>query len=140
MNLEKSRYFLDSNVFFYAKIGDKKYGKCCAEIIKAVFEGKIDAYIDSVILSEVANSLRKFFTSNVVAEEINAILSLPIRVIDVKKEDILESLKQRVLLSPYDSLHYFIAGKYNAKIISADKDFDTVGRIDPCQFTSSSTR
>lgn len=136
MNLAKDRYFIDGNVFFYAKIGDKKYGECSARIIREIYLGEIDAYTDSIVLLEVSNSLRKFFgSSKVILDEINAILSLPIKVIDVKKEDILDSLKIGTSLnslSPYDLIHYFISKNYNAKIISADKDFDIVGRIDPC--------
>jgi len=46
-------------VFVYAKTNDRKYGECCQRLIKRVYEGKLSAIIDSVILLEVANALRK---------------------------------------------------------------------------------
>ncbi|BDB99475.1 type II toxin-antitoxin system VapC family toxin [Saccharolobus caldissimus] len=127
-------YFVDSNVFVYAKINDKKYGKCCQNIIREIYERKINVIIDNVILLEVANALRKLGVREI-EDEILAILSLPIRVIDLKQEDIVEAVKD-LSLSPYDSLHYLISKKHNAKIISADKDFKE--RIDPCSFTLNS--
>ena len=125
------KYFIDSNVFVYAKINDKKYGKCCQNIIKKIYEKKIEAIIDNIILLEVANALRKLGVKDI-EDEILAILSLPIRIVDFKQEDIVEATKD-LSLSPYDSLHYIVSKKCNAKIISADKDFKV--RIDPCNFT-----
>ncbi|MCY0882418.1 MAG: PIN domain-containing protein [Acidianus infernus] len=72
--MHKTTYFIDSNVFVYAKIGDKKYGKCSQEIIKAIYKGKIEAIIDTVVLLEVANALRKLKVKDV-EEEILAILT-----------------------------------------------------------------
>ncbi|BCU69942.1 type II toxin-antitoxin system VapC family toxin [Stygiolobus caldivivus] len=124
-------YFVDSNVFVYAKINDKKYGICCQNIIKKIYEKEVEVIIDNVILLEVANALRKLGVRDI-QDEVLAILSLPIRVIDFKQEDVIEATRD-LSLSPYDSLHYVISKKYNAKIISADKDFKE--RIDPCNFT-----
>jgi predicted nucleic acid-binding protein len=122
------KYFIDSNIFVYAKVNDKKYGKCCQEVIRRIYEKKIEAIIDSVILLEVANALRKLGVKDV-KDVVLAILSLPISVIDFKQEDIVEAITE-LSLSPYDSLHYLISKKSNAKIISADKDFKD--RVDPC--------
>ena len=123
------KYFIDSNVFVYAKLNDKKYGKCCIEIIRKIYENKIDAIIDPMILLDVANALRKQGVKDV-EEGILTILSLPIAVVNLGQEDIMDARKNRDL-SPYDSLHYVISKKCNAKIISADKDFKD--RIDPCE-------
>jgi predicted nucleic acid-binding protein len=128
-------YFLDSNVFVYAKTNDRKYGECCQRLIKRVYEGKLSAIIDSVILLEVANALRKLGIKDV-EDVILAILSLPIRVEEITKEEITQAIRNSSL-SPYDSLHYIVSKRAKAKIISADKDFDSTGeRIDPCSFTS----
>ncbi|MCY0874309.1 MAG: PIN domain-containing protein [Acidianus infernus] len=129
--MHKTTYFIDSNVFVYAKIGDKKYGKCSQEIIKAIYKGKIEAIIDTVVLLEVANALRKLKVKDV-EEEILAILSLPIQVVEVTKEDIIQAVKEDDL-SPYDALHYVISKKSSAIIITADQDFKE--RIDPCSFS-----
>ncbi|AHC51952.1 twitching motility protein PilT [Sulfolobus acidocaldarius SUSAZ] len=121
-------FFIDSNIFVYSKINDKKYGECCKRIVRDIYAGKINGVIDSVNLLEIANALRKLGIRDV-EEEILAILSLPIRVVDVRKEDVVEAVKHEGL-SPYDSLHLLIAKRFEAKIISADKDFKD--RIDPC--------
>lgn len=132
--MEKSKYFIDSNVFFYAKIGDKKYGECSKKVIRKIYENKIESYIDSVILLEVANALSKFFQDkNIIREELLAIMSLPLTVIEITKDDIVESSKIREL-KPYDALHLYIANRVGARIISADSDFDKHGRLDPCEF------
>jgi len=103
--------------------------------IKRVYEGKLSAIIDSVILLEVANALRKLGIKDV-EDVILAILSLPIRVEEITKEEITQAIRNSSL-SPYDSLHYIVSKRAKAKIISADKDFDSTGeRIDPCSFTS----
>jgi predicted nucleic acid-binding protein len=57
-------------------------------------------------------------------EELNAILSLPITVVEPKKEEVVESLS--TTLSPYDALHVYLAKKVRARVISADKDFNKV--------------
>jgi len=98
-------YFVDSNVFVYAKINDKKYGKCCQDIIKKIYEKKIEAIIDNIILLEVVNALRKLGVKDI-EDEILAILPLPIRIVDFKQEDIVEATKD-LSLSPYDSLYSF---------------------------------
>jgi predicted nucleic acid-binding protein len=132
--LQRGRYFIDSNVFFYAKIGDKKYSRCCQKVIREIFEGEMDPYIDTVVLLEVANALVKFFkTSHIAVEELNAILALPITVVEPKKEEVVASISSN--LTPYDALHAYIANRIGAKVVSADKDFDEIGRVDPCDFT-----
>ncbi|BDC19957.1 PIN domain-containing protein [Acidianus sp. HS-5] len=122
------KYFVDSNVFVYAKIGDKRYGECSQKVIKSIYEGQIKAITDNVVLLEVANALRKLRVSDI-EEEILAILSLPIEIVEAKKEDVLDAVKIQDL-SPYDALHYAIAERHSAKVITADKDFKE--GIDPC--------
>ncbi|MEM1646279.1 MAG: type II toxin-antitoxin system VapC family toxin [Ignisphaera sp.] len=126
------KYFIDSNVFVYAKVNDKKYGKCCGEVIRRIYKREIDAAIDSLILLEVANALRKLGVKDV-EDTVLAILSLPISVVDFKKEDVIEAVKDPSL-SPYDSLHYIISKRWGAKIVSADSDFKD--RVDPCSLGS----
>ncbi|WOE49976.1 hypothetical protein [Sulfuracidifex metallicus] len=52
-----------------------KNGECCKRVIRKVFEGEVDLYIDTVVLLEVANSLAKFLKSpEHMEEELNATL------------------------------------------------------------------
>lgn len=131
MSLQRDRYFLDSNVFFYARVGDRNYGKCCRSIVEKVYRREIEAYIDTIVLLEVANAIFKYFKSIQVArDELTALMSLPMKIIDVKPEDVIQALSPE--LSPYDAIHIYISHILNAKIISADRDFDMYGRVDPC--------
>ena len=51
--------YIDSNIFFYAKIMDKKYGEACASIIEKIGKG-IKASISSLVILEAANALKKY--------------------------------------------------------------------------------
>ena len=101
-------------------------------MIRRIYKREIDAAIDSLILLEVANALRKLGVKDV-EDTVWAILSLPISVVDFKKEDVIEAVKDPSL-SPYDSLHYIISKRWGAKIVSADSDFKD--RVDPCSLGS----
>ena len=71
--------YIDSNVFFYAKIMDRKYGKACAKILEDIANGKIKACISPLVAVEVANALRKYGIKGI-KDTIDAILSLDIEV------------------------------------------------------------
>lgn len=130
--MQNNKYFIDSNIFFYAKIGDRKYGECSKKVIRKIYEVEAEGHVDVLVLLEVANALSKFHMKREeITREITAIISLPINIVDVSKEDIVES--SEIDLKPYDALHYYVSRKIDARIISADSDFDKFGRVDPCE-------
>ncbi len=141
MRLKKlpRKVFIDSNIFFYSIIMDKKYGKYCADIIRDVYNGCLRAYISSLILLEVANALRKFRVVDL-PMKIKAVLSLPISLIEIDSKDILDAidLAGKYNISPYDAAHIIAMRKMEINtIISADKDFDNVEyikRLDPKEY------
>ena len=128
--------FIDSNIFFYSIIMDREYGEHCAAILRGIHEGRLRAYISPLILLEVANALRKFHIEQFHIK-IKAIVSLPISLIEIETEDILDAIEfaDKYDISPYDASHVIAMKKAKIDIIiSADKDFDKVDiitRIDP---------
>jgi uncharacterized protein len=136
------KFYVDSNVFFYAKIMDKKYGESCSGIIRSIAARELDAAISSLVIIEVANALRKYGRSREVAPEVRAIASLGMETYTVDASDVQEAAEifDLVGISPYDCLHAAIIRRYKlSQIISADKEFDKIdwlNRIDPQRLPS----
>ncbi|MCD6491909.1 MAG: type II toxin-antitoxin system VapC family toxin [Candidatus Njordarchaeia archaeon] len=131
--------FIDSNIFFYSIIRDRKYGNASAKIITHIYERKITATITSIILLEVANALRKYRVQSI-EMKIKSIVSLPIKIFDVNTVTIREAIKlsEQYKISPYDATHAVICIRNGINtVISADKEFDKIKeleRIDPLDF------
>ena len=136
---QQKAIFIDSNIFFYSIINDKKYGETCSNIIKSIYNEEIDAAISQLILLEVANALRKYQIGDI-SNRLRAIISLPLRIIDLDRMDVIEGiyLSEVYGISPYDATHVVSMRKSGIRLIlSADKDFDRVpgiDRIDPLSF------
>ncbi|MCS4541217.1 MAG: type II toxin-antitoxin system VapC family toxin [Euryarchaeota archaeon] len=137
--MELSKY-VDSNIFFYAKILDAKYGEACANIIQNIEEGKIKAAISTLVILEVANALRKYGFENEVKDMTDAIYSLDMVINDIDYGITREAIEfyEKFRISSYDCLHIATMRKLGVtEIISADKDFDKIPkikRIDPIVF------
>jgi len=134
------RYFIDSNIFFYAKIMDKKYGKACAKILNMIVKGKLEAVTSSLVVIELANALRKYGLSSKVREVIDAIFSIDIQVFEIDPLDTRKAAEifDEFRISPYDCIHAAVMKKAKTnKIVSADRDFEKITwikRIDPRNF------
>jgi predicted nucleic acid-binding protein len=134
------KYYVDSNVFFYAEIMDKRYGQSCSEIVRNIAAGRLDAAISSLIVLEVANTLRKYGWAKDVAPEVRAISTLGIETYQVDASDVRDAAEiffeeEEAEINPYDCLHAAIMRRYEAtRIISADREFEKLSwlrRIDP---------
>lgn len=139
--MKQKLFYIDSNIFFYAKIMDRKYGSACAKILKKIYEGEIKAATSTLTILEVANTLRKFSLEKKVYDEIRAILSLPLTILPLTLPIIHETLKiyKETKISPYDCAHAATMKNLKIKhIISADTDFGKIKwieRKDPLQAT-----
>jgi len=125
-------YFIDSNVFFYAKILDHEYGATCAKILDRIAKGKIEVATSTLVVIELANALRKYGLSDEVKDVVDAVFSLDIRIFDVDSLGVRNavSIFDEFRISPYDCVHVAVmkeAGIIN--VISADKDFDKIDWI-----------
>jgi len=130
-------YFIDSNVFFYAKILDREYGVACAEILDRISKGKLEAATSTLVIIELANALRKYGLSDEVKDVVDAVFSLDIHVFDVDSLGVRNAVGifDEFRIGPYDCVHLAIMKDAGiADVISADRDFDKVNwikRLDP---------
>ncbi len=131
------RFYIDSNVFVYAKIMDRVFGKSCSKVLRQTASKEIDASTSALVSIEVANALRKYGFANDVMGEIRAIFSLGIEIYPVNPEDAREAaeLYSQTKISPYDCTHAAIMRRNGlTEIISVDKEFDKLEwlkRVDP---------
>ncbi|MEM2368036.1 MAG: type II toxin-antitoxin system VapC family toxin [Candidatus Bathyarchaeia archaeon] len=130
-------YFIDSNIFFYAKILDREYGDACAKILRKIEGGEIKAVTSTLVIVELANALRKYRLSREVKAVVDAVFSLDIQVFEVDPLDVRIAVQifDEFRISPYDCVHVAVMKKAGIEeIISADKDFDKINwirRLDP---------
>jgi len=130
-------YFIDSNIFFYAKIMDREYGEACAKILNMIVRGELKAATSSLAVVELANALRKYGLSNEVADVVDSVFSLDIQILQVDPLDVRNAVEifDEFRISPYDCTHAAVMRKAGTnKIISADREFEKITwikRIDP---------
>jgi len=132
--------FVDSNVFFYAKIMDKEYGKSCARILEKIARGEFKAVTSTLALIELSNALWKYGLDKEIKDVIDAVFSLDVQIIQIDPLDMRNAVEifDEFKISPYNCVHVAVMKKAKIeKIISADKDFEKVTwikRIDPKSF------
>lgn len=135
-------YFVDSNVFFYAKIFDRVYGDACAGVLGKIEKGDLEAVTSTLVVVELANALRKYGLGDEVKDVVDAVFSLDMRVFEVDSIDVrtAASIFEEFRVSPYDCVHAAVMKKAGiVDIVSADKDFDKIDwirRRDPTQQTT----
>jgi len=134
--------YIDSNIFFYAKILDTQYGESCTKIIEDITKAKLKAAVSTLVVLEVANALRKYGITDAVKDEIDAICSLGMMLGPM--DDVIirwaGDIYHRVGISPYDCVHAATMRKLGVtEILSADKDFDKISeirRVDPKSYAA----
>ena len=122
-------HYVDSNVFFYAKIMDAEYGQSCAEVLKKIQDRKIMTATSVLVALEVGNALRKFGHAREVKDAVDSIFSLEIAILNIDSSDIRNAvdISHKHRIGPYDCAH--VAVMRHAKIrniISVDRDFEHV--------------
>ncbi len=131
---------MDSNIFFYAKIRDKKYGDACARILHYLGEGKLSGATSTLALLETSNALRKYGLSSEVPDEVGAIYSLGLTVHELLNLDVrlATGILAETKVNPYDCAHAAIMKRTGLQnIVSADGHFDDISwitRTDPLSF------
>lgn len=138
--------YLDTNVIIYAIESHPKYGEKCKDILKAVENAELEICASTLILVEVINVLCKL---NIILEvahkeklnirkNIDAILSLPIKWIELDFAIIRRASEYQFKVSGIDYIHV-ASMELNLvnEIISADEELnkiDFIKRIDPLTF------
>ena len=130
-------YYLDSNIFFYAKIRDKKYGDACASILNSLVEGKLSGETSTLAVVETSNALRKYGRSSDVPDEVGAIYSLGLTIHELLNADVrlATEIFAQTRVSPYDCAHAAVMKRNGLRnILSADAHFEDIpgiNRTDP---------
>ena len=122
-------YFVDSNVFFYAKIFDRVYGDACAGVLDKIERGELEAVTSTLVVVELANALRRYGLGDEVRDVVDAVFSLEMRVFEVDSIDVRTAagIFDEFRVSPYDCVHAAVMKKAGVvEITSADKDFDKI--------------
>jgi predicted nucleic acid-binding protein len=125
-------HFVDSNVFFYAKIMDKEYGRSSAEVLRKIQEGELTAATSVLVILEVANALKKFGLAKEVKDTVDSIFSLSMMIVNLDDSDTRNAIDifHRHRISPYDCAHVAVMKHAEiSNIISADKDFEHIPGI-----------
>ena len=100
-------YFVDSNVFFYAKIFDRVYGGACAGVLDKIERGELEAVTSTLVVVELANALRRYGLGDEVRDVVDAVFSLDMRVFEVDSIDVRTAAGffDEFRVSPYDCVH-----------------------------------
>lgn len=131
------RAYIDSNVFFYAKILDRKYGSACRFLLEQIEAKRLQAVTSVLVYLEVGNALCKYGLAPEVELVIGAMASLPMEVHQLDSTIIGEAVRicSSAGISIYDCAHAATMRQAKVKqIVSADRDFEKVPwitRLDP---------
>ena len=84
--------YIDSNIFIFAATDKGKLGEDCREIIRLISEQKIGCAASFLVLDEVVWILKKYIGKPDAIKIIKAMLSLPIRWIEIDKTVIIRMI------------------------------------------------
>ena len=121
------------NIFIFAATDKGKLGEKCRKIIKLVNEQKISCAASFLVIDEVTWVLKKNIGRNSAIKITKAILSMPIKWIDVDKSVIINMVDvfENTKFDPRDAIHIASMKKLGlSSIISEDNDFNNVEGIE----------
>ena len=125
--------YIDSNIFIFAAIDKGKLGQNCREIIRLITEQRITCASSFLAIDEVIWILTKKVGKDSAIKIIKAMLSMPIKWIDVDKSVIIKMIDvyEKSMLDPRDAIHISSMKRVGLSIIaSQDEDFDKVDGIE----------
>jgi len=128
--------FLDANVFMYAAGSSHPYKAPCLSILSALETGLLSAVINTEILQELLYRYSHIGLTDKGIELCCRVLEYPLRVLPVAEADIrlaldLLTLYRTAGLRPRDAIHAATMQNNGiSRIISADKDFDRLSRLE----------
>jgi len=124
--------YIDSNIFIFAAMDKDRLGKDCRKIIGLINNGKLSCAASFLVIDEVLWVLKKNVGKDDAIKIAKAMLSMPIRWIDVDRSVMLKMMDiyQRTTLDPRDTIHVSSMKEMGlSEIISEDDDFDKVEGI-----------
>ncbi len=124
--------YIDSNIFVFAATDKNKKGKNCRKIIEMINENKIVCAASYLVIDEVIWILKKHLGRKDSIKITKAILSLPIKWIDLDKTVVVNmvNILEKTKLDPRDATHLASMEKMGlSSIISEDSDFDKIKEV-----------
>ena len=124
--------YIDSNIFIFASMDKGKLGENSREIIKLINDQKISCAASFLILDEVMWILKKNVGRGDAIKIAKAILSMPIKWIEVDKSVVIKMINifEKTKLDPRDAIHIASMKVLGlSSIVSEDDDFDKVDGI-----------
>ena len=124
--------YIDSNVFIFAATDKDKKGKNCRRIIELISQKKLICTSSYLVIDEVVWVLKKHIGKKDAIKITKAMLSLPIKWIELDKSIILKmiDLLEKTNLDPRDAIHLASMMHLGLSfIISEDADFDKIDEI-----------
>jgi len=124
--------YIDSNIFIYAAVDTNKTGKHCRTIIQKISDKQCTVAASYLILDEVLWILKKQVGKDNAIKITKAMLSLPIKWIEVDSSVIftMVDIFEKTALDPRDALHIASMKKSGiSSILSEDTDFNNIEGI-----------
>ncbi|RZB33016.1 MAG: hypothetical protein AEth_00133 [Candidatus Argoarchaeum ethanivorans] len=125
--------YIDSNIFIFAATGKEELGQNCRKIIKLINEKKITCAASFLVIDEVIWILKKNIGKDSAIKITKAMLSMPIKWIEIKKSVIIKMMDtyEKTTLDPRDAIHISSMKEVGLSVIvSEDDDFDKVEGIE----------
>jgi predicted nucleic acid-binding protein len=126
----KMRYFIDSNIFIRTlhKENEKSFLECVS-LLKSIKKNRIDACTGTVVLAEIAWTLRSFYQieKTIISAGLRSILNINgIRIIDNYNHNTALDIYEKYSIKYIDALIASIDDVFSKKmtIVSYDRDFD----------------
>lgn len=130
--------YLDANVLIYAVTQDGRYGAACTQWLKRIESGQITVATSALLLVEclhVFKSLNRILGKKRrraidISGSLNAVLSLPIRWLELTPSVVLRASEVDAPLTAGDAVHVSTMEIHGiSEILSADAGFDRVSGI-----------
>jgi len=125
--------FLDTNIFLYAAGSSHPLREPCANVLRRVADGSLDATINSEVVQEILYVLTRRGRRDDALKLAGHLTSLFPDLLAVTRDDVVEScelLRQYPQLSVRDAVHVGTMVRNGLKtMVSVDPDFDLVSEI-----------
>lgn len=121
--------YIDSNIFIFAATDNEKLGQNCREIIRLISEKNIACAASYLVIDEVIWILKKNIGKESAIKITKAMLSMPIKWIEIKKSVIVKMMDvyEKTTLDPRDAIHISSMKEVGLSVIvSEDDDFDNL--------------
>jgi len=125
--------YVDSNIFIFAAMDTGKIGEDCRKIVHLINSNQTAFTASFLVVDEVIWVLKKNVGKEDAIKITKAMLSLPIKWINVHRSIIIQmiNIHESTILDPRDAIHLSSMKEFGVStIVSEDKDFDRIKGIE----------